>query len=186
MRPVLGKRPRVRCRALPLPAACRLRPTSEPPGPLSLPATRVAAAEYFSQFGKVSKVRLSRSKTSGKSKHYAFLEFSSPEVARIVADATDGYMLFSQKLQSRVLSKDEVHEDLFKGANRVFKKVGAAHACGQHRLPHAPTAGALRALAAAGRGARGTTWAQPFHTKLMALAHEWLLPYWHTDEQLPG
>ncbi|PRW45663.1 MKI67 FHA domain-interacting nucleolar phospho [Chlorella sorokiniana] len=79
--------------------------------------------EYFSQFGKVTKVRLSRNKKSGKSKGYAFLEFSSAEVAKIAADAMDGYMLFTQKLTSRVLPADEVHPDLFKGANRVFKQV---------------------------------------------------------------
>jgi hypothetical protein len=71
----------------------------------------------------VSKVRLSRSKKSGASKHYAWLEFASPEVAGIAAGAMDGYMLFTQKLQARQLSKDEVHPQLFKGANRVFKKV---------------------------------------------------------------
>lgn len=79
--------------------------------------------EYFSQFGRVSKVRLSRSKKSGASKHYAWLEFASPEVAGIAAGAMDGYMLFTQKLQARQLSKDEVHPQLFKGANRVFKKM---------------------------------------------------------------
>lgn len=78
--------------------------------------------EYFSQFGKVTKVRLSRSKKSGKSKHYAFLEFASPEVAAIASEAMDGYMLFTQKLSSRVLPAEEVHPDLFKGANRVFKQ----------------------------------------------------------------
>ena len=71
----------------------------------------------------MSKVRLSRSKKSGASKHYAWLEFASPEVAGIAAGAMDGYMLFTQKLQARQLSKDEVHPQLFKGANRVFKKV---------------------------------------------------------------
>lgn len=35
----------------------------------------------------------------------------------------DGYMLFSQKLASRVLPADEVHPDMFKGANRIFKQV---------------------------------------------------------------
>ncbi|KAI7838449.1 hypothetical protein COHA_007712 [Chlorella ohadii] len=79
--------------------------------------------EYFSQFGKVTKVRLSRNKKSGKSKGYAFLEFSSAEVAKIASAAMDGYMLFSQKLASRVLPADEVHPDMFKGANRVFKQV---------------------------------------------------------------
>jgi nucleolar protein 15 len=68
-------------------------------------------------------VRVSRNKKSGASKHYAFLEFSSPEVARIAAGAMDGYMLFGQKLAARALPRSEVHEDLFKGANRVFKAV---------------------------------------------------------------
>jgi nucleolar protein 15 len=35
----------------------------------------------------------------------------------------DGYMFFGQKLQSRVMNRKEVHPELFKGANRVFKKV---------------------------------------------------------------
>lgn len=71
-------------------------------------------------------MRLSRSKKTGKSKHYAFLEFGSAEVARIVAEAMDGYMLFAQKLVARHMRKEEVHEELFKGANRVFKQVGHA------------------------------------------------------------
>ncbi|PSC72472.1 MKI67 FHA domain-interacting nucleolar phospho [Micractinium conductrix] len=79
--------------------------------------------EYFSQFGKVTKVRLSRSKKNGASKGYAFLEFSSAEVAAIAASAMDGYMLATQKLSARVLPASEVHPQLFKGANRVFKKM---------------------------------------------------------------
>jgi len=81
------------------------------------------SAEYFTQFGRVSKVRLSRNKKSGKSKHYAFLEFQTPEVAKVVADAMDGYHFFGQKLQVRALSCSEVHPELFKGANRVFTKI---------------------------------------------------------------
>jgi RNA recognition motif. (a.k.a. RRM, RBD, or RNP domain) len=57
------------------------------------------AAEYFSQFGTITKLRLSRNKKTGNSKHYAFLEFQSLEVARIAAEAMDGYMFFGQKLQ---------------------------------------------------------------------------------------
>ncbi|KAG7669661.1 hypothetical protein Ndes2437B_g05845 [Nannochloris sp. 'desiccata'] len=79
--------------------------------------------EYFTQFGKVSKIRISRNKKTGKSKHYGFLEFQNPGVAKVVADAMDGYMFFGQKLQSRVMNRKEVHPELFKGANRVFKKV---------------------------------------------------------------
>ena len=81
------------------------------------------SAEYFTQFGKVHKVRLSRNKKTGRSKHYAFLEFSTPEVAKIVVEAMDGYFFFGQKLQCRVMRKSEVHPELFKGANRVFKNI---------------------------------------------------------------
>lgn len=71
----------------------------------------------------MNKLRLSRNKKTGKSKHYAFLEFQSAEVAKVVADAMDGYMFFGQKLQSRAMRRSEVHEEIFKGANRVFKHI---------------------------------------------------------------
>ena len=64
---------------------------------------------------------MSRNKKTGKSKHYAFIEFSSAEVAKIVAEAMDGYFFFGQKLQCRVMKKSEVHPELFKGANRAFR-----------------------------------------------------------------
>jgi nucleolar protein 15 len=57
---------------------------------------------FFSQFGKLTRVRLSRSKKSGKAKHYAFLEFQYPEVAQVAAEAMNGYFLFSQKLDVKV------------------------------------------------------------------------------------
>ena len=81
---------------------------------------------------------MSRSKQTGNSKHYAFLEFGSAEVARIAAEAMDGYMLATQKLQARVMAVAEVHADLFKGANRVFKKVRAPPARPPARLPAPP------------------------------------------------
>lgn len=68
-------------------------------------------------------MRLSRNKKSGNSRGYAFLEFYSAEVAQIAAEAMDGYIFFGQKLKSRLLKESEVHDELFKGANRVFKQV---------------------------------------------------------------
>ena len=39
---------------------------------------------YFSQFGKILRLRLSRSKRTGASKHFAFLEFEDAAVAEVV------------------------------------------------------------------------------------------------------
>jgi nucleolar protein 15 len=76
---------------------------------------------YFSQFGQVCRLRLARNRKTGKSKHYAFIEFASKEVAKVVAETMDNYLLFNHQLQCKVL--DQVHEELFKGANRKFKKI---------------------------------------------------------------
>lgn len=76
---------------------------------------------YFSQFGDISRLRLSRNKKTGKSKHYAFIEFESEAVAEIVAETMDNYLLFGHMLQCKVIPSEKVHEKLFAGANSVFK-----------------------------------------------------------------
>ena len=78
---------------------------------------------YFSQFGTVNHVRLSRNKKTGSSKHYAFLEFASSEVARIAADTMDNYLMFGHILKCKVVPKEQVHPKLWAGADRRFKKV---------------------------------------------------------------
>ncbi|KAG0232795.1 MKI67 FHA domain-interacting nucleolar phosphoprotein [Actinomortierella wolfii] len=78
---------------------------------------------YFSQFGKVLRLRLSRNKKTGRSKHYAFIEFTSPEVAEIVADTMNNYLLFGHQLKCKALAKNQIHPALFEGANRKFKPV---------------------------------------------------------------
>ena len=54
---------------------------------------------YFAQFGTVTRLRLSRNKKTGKSKHYAFLEFEHKDVAEVVAETMDNYLLFSHLLK---------------------------------------------------------------------------------------
>ena len=76
---------------------------------------------YFSQFGSVCRLRLSRNKKTGKSKHYAFIEFASKEVADIVAETMDNYLMFNHQLVCKVLKPEQVNENLFKGANQKFK-----------------------------------------------------------------
>jgi nucleolar protein 15 len=78
---------------------------------------------YFSQFGTVNHVRLSRSKKTGNSKHYAFIEFASSEVAKIVADTMNNYLMFGHILKCSVIPKEQVHPSMWKGADKRFKKV---------------------------------------------------------------
>lgn len=58
--------------------------------------------EYFSQFGIVTRVRIARSKRTGKSKGYGFVEFKSAEVAKIVADTMNNYLMFSRLLKCKL------------------------------------------------------------------------------------
>lgn len=76
---------------------------------------------YFCQFGTITKLRLSRNKLTGKSKHYAFVEFASSAVADIVQKTMDKYLMFGHILQVRRVPSEQVRDDLFKGANRRFK-----------------------------------------------------------------
>lgn len=78
---------------------------------------------YFKQFGNILKLRLSRNKKTGASKHYAFIEFESATVAEIVAKTMDNYLLFGHILKVKPVPAAQVHEDMFKGANKRFKKV---------------------------------------------------------------
>lgn len=79
--------------------------------------------QYLSQFGSVTRVRLSRNKKTGASKHFAFVEFEDATTAEIVAKTMDNYILFGHILKCKTMPQENIHEDLFKGANRRFKKV---------------------------------------------------------------
>uniref|UniRef100_G3RRD3 RRM domain-containing protein n=1 Tax=Gorilla gorilla gorilla TaxID=9595 RepID=G3RRD3_GORGO len=52
---------------------------------------------YFSQCDTVTRFRLSRKKRTGNSKGYAFVEFESEDVAKIVAETMNNY-LFGERL----------------------------------------------------------------------------------------
>ncbi|KAK9897757.1 RNA-binding domain-containing protein, partial [Cystobasidium minutum MCA 4210] len=78
---------------------------------------------YFEQFGEVSRLRLSRNRSTGASKHYAFIEFAHSGVAEIVAETMNNYLLNGHILQCRVIPTEEVHPKLWIGANRKFRPV---------------------------------------------------------------
>lgn len=58
---------------------------------------------YFSQFGKVLRTRLARSKKTGRPKGYAFVEFEFEEVARIAAEAMNNYLMFERLIKCKLL-----------------------------------------------------------------------------------
>jgi nucleolar protein 15 len=84
---------------------------------------------YFSQFGNVLNLRVSRNKKTGRSKHYAFLEFDSSEVAQIVVDTMDNYVLYGRILKCKIFNipvsenVEEFRKKLWKGANKKFVPV---------------------------------------------------------------
>jgi len=78
---------------------------------------------FFSQFGDVKRLRLSRNKRTGKSKHHAFIEFDNSDVSQVVADTMNNYLLFGHKLVCHVVSKAELHKGLFRGAEKKFVKM---------------------------------------------------------------
>ncbi|KAJ1610279.1 nop15p/nopp34 [Cryptosporidium canis] len=69
--------------------------------------------EYFSQFGKILRLKLSRSKKSGHSRGYAFIEFESMEVAEIAASTMNNYIIFKRSLKCHVLPKESIHPFIF-------------------------------------------------------------------------
>jgi len=64
---------------------------------LSIPSARLIfvfsfsiPSGYFSQFGAITRLRVSRNKKTAKARSYGFIEFASPDVAAIAAEAMDG------------------------------------------------------------------------------------------------
>ncbi|XP_028587455.1 MKI67 FHA domain-interacting nucleolar phosphoprotein [Podarcis muralis] len=78
--------------------------------------------EYFDQFGTVTRLRLSRSKKTGGSKGYAFVEFEYDEVAKIVADTMNNYLFGERLLKCQFMPPERVRENLFKGSEKIFSK----------------------------------------------------------------
>ena len=78
---------------------------------------------FFQQFGAVKRVRVARNRKTGKSKHYGFIEFENPEVAKIVADEMNNYLLFEHTLQIAPVPLEKVHAKLWKGVRKGFVPV---------------------------------------------------------------
>uniref|UniRef100_A0A671TDS2 MKI67 FHA domain-interacting nucleolar phosphoprotein n=1 Tax=Sinocyclocheilus anshuiensis TaxID=1608454 RepID=A0A671TDS2_9TELE len=91
---------------------------------------------YFKQFGKVTRIRVSRSKKTGRSKGYGFVEFECDEVAKIVAETMNNYLIGERLIKCHVMPPEKVHEKLFVGSRLVFKKP-TQPAVSRHNKQHA-------------------------------------------------
>ncbi|XP_072174045.1 uncharacterized protein [Diadema setosum] len=78
--------------------------------------------KFFSQFGHIKRLRLSRSKKSGRSKGYAYIEFEFSEVAKVVAETMHNYLMYQKLLKCFYVPKEKLHPETFKGCFRRFKK----------------------------------------------------------------
>ncbi|XP_030194778.1 MKI67 FHA domain-interacting nucleolar phosphoprotein [Gadus morhua] len=76
---------------------------------------------YFQQFGKILRLRLSRSKKTGGSKGYAFIEYECDEVAKIVAETMNNYLMRERLIKCQLIAPEKVHMSLFSGSERKFK-----------------------------------------------------------------
>lgn len=76
--------------------------------------------DYCAQFGDISRFKLSRSKRTGNSKGYAFVEFESEDVAKIVAETMDNYLFGERLLTCKFMPREKVHKDLFNQWNASF------------------------------------------------------------------
>jgi nucleolar protein 15 len=81
---------------------------------------------FFGQFGDITKLRVSRNKRTGASKHYAFIEFASAEVAAIAAKSMDAYLMYKHVMKCKLVSKEQLEKmgpSLWIGANKKFRKI---------------------------------------------------------------
>ena len=77
---------------------------------------------FLNQFGNVKRCRVSRSKKTGRSRGYAFVDFADHEVAKIVAETMSGYFLLEKRLVCHLLPMDKVHELMFARPKRPVSK----------------------------------------------------------------
>ncbi|CAG0882002.1 unnamed protein product [Darwinula stevensoni] len=69
--------------------------------------------KFFSQFGKVRRISLARSKKTGESRGFAFIQFQFPEVASIVAETMNNYLMFKKLLKCKVVPPEKLKPGMF-------------------------------------------------------------------------
>ncbi|KAK4881195.1 hypothetical protein RN001_004514 [Aquatica leii] len=65
---------------------------------------------YFEQFGKIINVRVCRSRKTGKSKGYGFIEFADEGVAKIAATTMHNYLMFKKRLDAKFIPAEKMRK----------------------------------------------------------------------------
>ncbi|CEF67267.1 MKI67 FHA domain-interacting nucleolar phosphoprotein [Strongyloides ratti] len=76
---------------------------------------------FFTQFGKVIRVRVPRSKKTLNFKRYAYVEFELPEIAEIVAETMDNHMMFDNLIKVQHLKYKDVPEKFFTSRRVILR-----------------------------------------------------------------
>ena len=71
--------------------------------------------DFLSQFGTITNLRLGRSAKTGASKGYAFVEFKYMDVAKIVAETMNNYLMFEKLLKCELVAEEKVNKAIFRG-----------------------------------------------------------------------
>lgn len=69
------------------------------------------AKKYFRQFGDITRMRIARNKTTGRMKHYGFIEFKEEEPAKVAAETMNNYLIMGHLMKVEVV--ENPRDDLF-------------------------------------------------------------------------
>lgn len=73
---------------------------------------------YFAQFGDVTNIKIPKSKKTGKARGFAFVEFLYPEVAKVVAETMNNYLMHKKILVAKYLPPNQVKSNTFWRCNK--------------------------------------------------------------------
>ncbi|XP_060526328.1 MKI67 FHA domain-interacting nucleolar phosphoprotein-like [Cylas formicarius] len=77
--------------------------------------------DYFSQFGKVTNAKVCRSRKTGNSKGYGYVEFAHAEVAKIAADTMNNYIMFKKRIVTNYVPYEKRPKGLFPSKSSNLK-----------------------------------------------------------------
>jgi len=80
-----------------------------------------ALKKYFNQFGEITRLIVPRSKKSGRTHGYAFIEFKNYEVAEIAAKTMNNYLLFDRILKCNIIEEKSKYDRIFRKWKKKFE-----------------------------------------------------------------